>query len=683
VLPSILLLATSTVTETSTPSEGAPIEEVVVRAPSVRPAMGHTRIYAEEGRRIPGTQGDAVKVIETIGGVGRPAAGSGELVVWGAAPSDTASYVDGVEVPRLFHLGGSRSVVGDLVETVELVPGGFAAEHGRAVGGLVRVSTGKPLATGVHGFVSADPIDVSLGLKSTFLEQWTLSAGARRSLLEHTFGAFTDERARALIPLPTYWDYQSKLTYTDDEDTEISLSIFGAEDSITRTTATSDPLLRSSERTRSGFHRLAARIDGSLSDDSSYQVVVWTGFDRDERLLDAGGAPAGLDQIEWQAGVRAEERRRLTSFLTLRSGIDLAGTHARLRRTGSLTLPAREGDVASFGLPPGDRSNEDRWNVSIAGIAGHATAVFEPFERLSLEPGLRFELTLLDGDRVLPVRAREPEIGHTELEATIDPRLRIAWQVVDPLSIFGAVGRYHQHPDPADLSPVFGSPILELVSAVHAVLGVRVEVFRFASIELTGFFVDLSRLAVRSRLPTPPQGAALISTGDGRNFGGQLTIQGRFEDTLVAWVSYSFSRAERRDDSDAEWRLFDADQTHNLSAVASWRIGWGFDVGARFRWSSGFPRTPVLGAYYDARTGAYDPIYGERNSIRLPDFIDLSLRVGYTHHFEWATVEAFLDVQNVLNRRNAEEILHTSDFSRSDFITGVPILPVLGVRLEL
>jgi TonB family protein len=661
-------------------------EEEVVRAPRVRRAIAQTRIAAAEGRRVPGTQGDTVKVVETMGGVGRAAAGSGELVVWGASPSDTRSYVDGVQVPRLFHLGGSRSVIGaDLVSAVDLVPGGFAAEYGRAVGGLIRVETGKPgQASGFHGFLAADLIDASAGVKSSFGEGWSVTAGARKSLLDRTFGAFADDRARELIPIPSYWDYQAKLTNTLTAGTDVSLMVFGSEDSVTRQTPSNDPLSRSSEETRFGFHRVAARLDRLLPDGSSYDVVVWAGVDRNERIASFGGVPAGLEQTAWRTALRGGERRRLASFLTLRSGIDLEGSHSLLEKSGALTLPAREGDIVSFGVPPGDRTNDDGWNVTIAGAAAHATAEVDLFdERLSIEPGLRFELTLLDGDRVLPVRGREPEIGYTELEVTFDPRLRIAWRVLEELTFHGAAGIYHQPPDPADLSPVFGSPVLDLVTGVHSVLGARIDLFEKISIELTGFYVKLSHIPVRSSLPTPPQGAALVSSGEGRNYGGQLTLKSEIVSGLLGWISYSFSRAERRDGEERTWRLFDSDQTHNLSAVVSWQIGLGFDLGARFRYSSGFPRTPVLGSYYNARTGTHDPIYGEHNGIRLPDFIDLSLRLGYTHDFDWGKVEAFLDVQNVINRRNAEEILYTSDFSRSEIISGTPILPVLGARLEI
>src|SRR6185436_7347811 len=106
--------------------------EVVVVAPRLVKQVVSTEVGAEEARRVPGTQGDVLKVVENLPGVARATAGSGQVVVWGAAPQDTRTYVGAVRVPMLYHFGGLRSLVhGDHVAGVELVPGGYGAAYGR------------------------------------------------------------------------------------------------------------------------------------------------------------------------------------------------------------------------------------------------------------------------------------------------------------------------------------------------------------------------------------------------------------------------------------------------------------------------------------------------------------------------------------------------------------------------
>jgi len=75
--------------------EGSDLEIVVV-APKLQKEVVSTEIKVEEGRRVAGTGGDTLKVVQNLPGVARAAFGSGALIVWGAAPQDTRVYVDGV-----------------------------------------------------------------------------------------------------------------------------------------------------------------------------------------------------------------------------------------------------------------------------------------------------------------------------------------------------------------------------------------------------------------------------------------------------------------------------------------------------------------------------------------------------------------------------------------------------------
>src|SRR3954453_3897658 len=135
---------------------------MVERAPRIKKEAVETRIRTEEARRVPGTQGDTLKVIQNLPGVGRSAFGSGALIVWGSSPKDTRVNVDGVEIPALYHVGGFRSTVNsDLVKSIDLLPGGYGAEYGRGLGGLVRIETRSLPQSGFHGYVSADVLDTS------------------------------------------------------------------------------------------------------------------------------------------------------------------------------------------------------------------------------------------------------------------------------------------------------------------------------------------------------------------------------------------------------------------------------------------------------------------------------------------------------------------------------------------
>ena len=45
-------------------------------------------------------------------------------------------------------------------------------------------------------------------------------------------------------------------------------------------------------------------------------------------------------------------------------------------------------------------------------------------------------------------------------------------------------------------------------------------------------------------------------------------------------------------------------------------------------------------------------------------------------------LETYLDVQNVTNHSNAEEVVYNTNYTQKNYITGLPVLPVVGARFS-
>jgi hypothetical protein len=129
-------------------------------------------------------------------------------------------------------------------------------------------------------------------------------------------------------------------------------------------------------------------------------------------------------------------------------------------------------------------------------------------------------------------------------------------------------------------------------------------------------------------------------------------------------------------------RLFDHDQTHILTLVGSVHVGWGVDIGLRFRLVSGNPYTPIEGGSYDADSDLYNPIYGRNNARRMPLFHQLDLRVDKKWQWKYLAFTAYLDVQNVYNYENTEFYAYSFDFKVKEKVQGLPIIPSIGLKLE-
>jgi hypothetical protein len=164
--------------------------------------------------------------------------------------------------------------------------------------------------------------------------------------------------------------------------------------------------------------------------------------------------------------------------------------------------------------------------------------------------------------------------------------------------------------------------------------------------------------------------------------GVQVLLRQQLFHGFFGWITYTLMRSERRDHPDLAYRLFDQDQTHVLGLLASLDLGHGFEVGGRFRFATGMPRTPVVGTYLNQSTGSYEPIFGAHNSIRIPNFYQLDLRAEKSFTIQRWKASVFLDMQNITSRSNPEEIVYSEDYRQRNYITGLPILVVGGARLE-
>jgi TonB family protein len=102
--------------------------EITVYGKAEQKEIIQRTLQAREAKRVPGFSGDAVKAVQALPGVARPIFGSTEIILRGADWNDNKYYLDGVEVPYLWHDVGNNSVINsNMIDKVELFPSGFGA----------------------------------------------------------------------------------------------------------------------------------------------------------------------------------------------------------------------------------------------------------------------------------------------------------------------------------------------------------------------------------------------------------------------------------------------------------------------------------------------------------------------------------------------------------------------------
>lgn len=612
--------------------------------------------------RIPGTRGDALRTVELMPGVARPPMGAGVLIVRGSAPGDTQALFEGLPVPILYHFGGLTSFVNSrLLEGIEFYPGNFSVRYGRRRGGVVEVRAGDPAEDKLHGVADVNLIDASLLAHGPVTEDLSVAVAARRSYFDFVFENVAPSDI-STVAAPVYYDYQTILNWRPSDQDKVRLMVFGSDDKFAvlfNEPSDTDASISGDLDFGTAFHRAHGSWRRKLSDDVDQDIDLAVGvIDVDFGLGEAFDFQLSGNDIYG----RSEWRGRVTDNVRLIGGLDVFVLPGRFDYSGP---PVRQTEGNPDNGPAGTTfANQDRIS-SASDFTLVQPAVY-------LETDLSVEtVRFLLGSRV--------DYYEEIQEHTFDPRLTVLYQLTESTTLRGGVGMFSQPPEFQESSPQLGNPQLEPTHTIHVGTGVDQKIGEAVSLGLDGFYKHLYERIVGTEFGQAP---FFTNDGEGRIYGLEFSAKVFPKGRFFGYLSYTLSRSERRD-READWRVFDFDQPHILTAVGVYRLGRGWEAGATFRLVSGNPDTPVVGADFDGTTTLYSPVYGRVNGIRTPSFNRLDLRLEKQWTFAAWKLAFYLDVQNVYNATNSEGTIYDYRYRESQQIRGLPIIPNLGLRGEM
>ncbi len=631
----------------------------VVRAPSTADAA-RVLIPVERAREVPGSAGDPLKVIESLPGVARPAAAGpnvGQLSVRGSAPEDTKLYVDGMPLFQLYHFGNVYSVLQDeWIKDVDFRAGGVSVEYGDATGGLLGVTLADIPSDAVHGHLDVNVYHAAALVTAPVSDTWSVGLAFRRSYFDAILNAiFDQDSSLQFSAAPRYYDYQARADWRPNDRTSLRLLAFGSDDLLAAavdTPSSGDPNGRGF-RLRRFFHQVQGRLTTQLSRDLTFDAGLATSYQRLEIRPGGNDFTLTFDPVT----LRTDLDYRASPALRLRGG--LLATAQRYETAVNLPRPTKEGQVA---LPA---QVKETIETSEGGVAGQLALWTEASWRAAPS------LLLIGGLRLTGW------IGIFDEVAT-DARLTGLWDLAEATRLRWSVGVNHQAPPADEWSESLGNPDLAPERAWSLDLGVTQRLLDDRlSIELQGFYKALDNLVSDTEVGAP---VPYDNAGTGTIYGGELLVRASLP-PFDGWLAYTLSRSRRTDRPGEPDRPFSYDQTHVLAVVAGVDLGAHWRVGARFRYSTGNPYTPLTAAYYDAGADVWAPRpRGALLSSRLEPFLQLDLRVDKTWYFDDWRLNAYLELNNATNRSNIEQLSYSDDYSERQDITSLPITPSLGLR---
>ena len=638
-------------------------DEIVVVAAAPETEVTERTLTAEEVRYLPGSGGDVVKVVQNLPGIARSPLGTGNLRIRGTAPEDSLYFLDGGQIPIVFHFSGLTTVLAsDLLEEVAYLPGSYTVRYGRALGGLVDLRTERALPKRSNGYVSVDVFQTALYVQQRVGKRDAFTASARRSYADVVLNPILND-GDLTVQAPRYYDAQ--LRWSRKLDAGWSDVMFLLSDDRFRFLGQGDDeVVLAGFATQ--FQKLRWLTSRSFGDGLSLDASVVMGPEK--KFFESDGSSEAYEK-EMRIATRLEFRQEATPDRTL--GWTL-GTDPNFNRSSFLYDIAR---------PPERTVSTDR------------TAPRESGANNIWQPSAYGELSLRAGQfKFLPGIRTDAQVTGSATVFSIDPRARVIWEVSDTTTLKGGAGRHSQAPTARQLSPSSdGNPDLSAELSYQYSIGIKQVVTEWLDVDLTGFYHHLTDL-ISGREDRfffysgpPPAGpfdtAPYANDGTGRTFGVEFLANVN-TDTTTGFFSATLGRSDRVKRPGGERVLFEYDQPLILNALVSQKLPKRWRIGARVRYGSGNPYTPVTNRIFNHDRREFVPVYGERDSARLPPFFSLDIRIDKDYVFKKWTLTTYLDLQNATYSKNVENQGYSYDYREEEPTLSPPPLPAFGLRGE-
>jgi hypothetical protein len=641
-----------------------------------------TTIYGKAGKRdgsiqtlnkaeflqVPGARGDPIKAVENLPGVARNNTFQSQVIIQGSAPNDTRYSIDGNEVPIIFHFGGLSSVLTpESIESVDYLAAGYGPEFGRALGGQIAVKTRDPSQEKMKGFAFVDTFNAGGLIESPLSSSSSILVSGRHSYVGALLKGFLKDNSQLqLTAVPEFKDLTLIINSEVTPRDQFKVVAVGSEDTFeflfTQPLKT-DPSVRGAFKSQTSFYRLIPQLTHKHSSITTSHVMF--GLGRDFINVEAGSS--FFDLRTHSLGTRYELDRKMSQLWRSYWGMDHQFSWAEV----DLNLPrlVNPGGVINPISVSSTRQARVDSSFSNLGLFWRNTFNHET-SPWTFSPNLRVEYYSSTRE-LLPT-----------------PRGEVKVQLTDSLSLRTAGGLYVQPPQPQEIDSSVGNPDLKANQGIHLSFGVDKD-FRGGSsngfdLSLSPFYKHLSNLVIpTSRFITrngvlTPQNYTNEQTG--RVIGIQTQLKYQFS-RWNGWLSYTLSRSTRSDQNATDY-LFQYDQTHILTALASVRLPSNWSFSTRFRYSTGNVITPIVSGLFDTDNDTYIPVRGPFFSQRLEPFYQLDIRVDKKWIYDRWILSLYLDVQNATNQRNVQQIQYSYNYSSRVNVTGLPVIPTFGLKAE-
>lgn len=592
----------------------------------------------EQMLRLPHLGGDVFRTLSLL-----PGTTSNDITaqfhVRGGRRDEVLVLLDGQELYEAYHLkdfDNALSVVAaSELSNLDLTTGAFPSSYGDRMGGILDLTTLTP-SDSTRFRLSVSVVNAQLEGGGAIGERGAWLASVRRGATDLAGRIFGAED-------PRFWDLFGKVDYRLSASQSTRLNFLYSEDEL------------DFEEDREGEFK-----EFDTEYDSAYLWLTHQAVLTDRLFVDTALSRTRVDrdrqgiESEEEKEVEVDDVRGLDVTGALQSWNFQAGDRHFVKAGFELRRFESDYDYSSFRefvtplallrSEPRDGAFRFRGRFEDEYLGAYVSDRFQPVRSLTLEVGARFDRHTLTNDGVW------------------SPRANLAWGLGSASVVRAGWGHYYQSQRGYELLVEDGDTRLYPAErSEHWVAGFE-HLFadRGTAIPLVALRAEVYRRTITDPRPRYenlfepfeilPEGSLdrfRIEPDESVAEGAELFVQGRGGKRLDWWFNYALSRSE--DEIDGERVPRQIDQRHALNADVNYRLGRDWDVNVAFRYHTGWRVTPVT---TESVAGEIVPVAGRLNSERLPDYHRMDVRLSRRWALKSGSVTAFLDAQNVYDRKN-------------------------------
>jgi len=638
--------------------------QIVVRDKKRGSEVSSHRISIQEASAVPGANRDVLKVVTSMPGVNSLSVfngyGSG-IIIRGSNPEDNMFHVNDHWVPALYHFGGFESIIEpEMVESIDFYAGGFSPEFFEATGGVVKVNIRDPREDRVGGYFNLSLLSTSFMVEAPLSDKDSISISMKRGLLDLYTQLLVENTPMgdeiAFSTYPVYYDSTVVYTHKFSKNSKFKVIAVGSTDSMEMVMNDEGENVRFSD-TISNSQKFAEVIAEWHYKKRKFKSVLSPMLRYDTFKIDFGER-AYMKTENYQFSLSEKAEYKLNKSHTLKAG--LRAVAGNFGMDSSFFAPPMEGEISYTYF---DNEIEDHQDI----------------------PYLMSSLYLMDmikvGDFLITpgaVLVNGQDVDNNITYA--DPRFSIKYNMTKDFTLKAATGLYSKFAQEVERITPWGTAGLHSENSVHTIGGFESNVSENLFLDVQGFYKHFYNMVVRT---DPDDPTKYTNDGKGFAYGAEVLLRHNMTDNFFGWISYSYSVSKRKDGESEAWRYFDMDITHNLTAVGSYKPNKYWQIGARFKYSSGTPYTSLLGedTVHDVDNNEYHTLYsGKINSSRIASNHQLDVRIDKYWIFDNWILSTYLDVQNVYMRKNPIGMNYNADYTEETITSGLPIMVFLGLK---